>query len=76
MSPDKDHTCPFSESCKLHLSPGDIIRYAISIALSVFLMLFIFSLFFPHIIAYPDLKVLRELVEIFHHAISGVPSGS
>lgn len=71
MMPDKDHTCPYSEGCKRHYSPGDIMRYAIVIALSVFLFLLVFSLFFPDVVKHPDLGVLRELVSIFHHAITG-----
>lgn len=74
MQPDKEHTCPFSEGCKRHYSPGDILRYAIVIALSVFLFLFVFSLFFPTVIKHPDMGILRELVNILHFAFHGSPS--
>lgn len=75
MEPSKESTCPFSEGCKHHLSPGDILRYSLVIALSVFLFLLILSLFFPRVITPPDIEFLRELVNIFHHAASvPVPS--
>lgn len=75
MMPDKDHTCPYSEGCKRHYSPGDILRYAIVIALSVFLFLLVFSLFFPNIIKHPDMGILRELVNLLHFALHGSSAG-
>lgn len=71
--PSNENTCPFSEGCKRHYSPGDIMRYSIVIALSMFLFLLVISLFFPNIVHHPDLDVLNRLVDIFHHAISGAP---
>lgn len=71
--PAHDSTCPFSEGCKRHYSPGDIVRYSIAIALSVFLVLLVFSLFFPTIIPHPNLAILREFVNILHHAVTMQP---
>lgn len=75
-APSPNTTCPFSEGCKRHYSPGDILRYSIAIALSVFLFLFIFSLFFPEIIAHPNLDILRDLVNIIHALISGAKAAT
>lgn len=69
--PSEESTCPFSEGCKLHFSPGDIVRYSLAIIFAVFGGLFVLSLFFPELISPPNMNILHNLVTIFHYALGG-----
>lgn len=69
MEPDEQNTCPFSEGCKRRLSPGDILRYSVVLSFSVFLILFVISLFFPKLIPHPNLQILKELIDIIHISV-------
>lgn len=69
--PHNGETCPFSEGCKRHYSPGDILRYSIAIILSIFLLFLVISMFFPNIVQPPNISILHDLINIIHHAIGG-----
>lgn len=63
---DGDMPCNLSGSCKMRITPGDIVRYSGAILLALFGLLLVISLFFPNLISNPNIGILNDLIDVVH----------
>lgn len=73
FGPEGDNSCVLTGNCKMHVSPGDIIRYSGAVLLALFGLLLIVSLFFPNLITSPNMRVLNDLIDVVHRIFGSSP---